>query len=173
MANTMLWANDASSSLAYSITSISATLQVQAGTGSIFPQPTVNQYFMATINDIVNNTFEIVQVNSVQGDIFYITRGQENTVPQNFNAGVKVDNRATAGTYNYLANLTSGAALSIILSQTTASTKWVLTHNLNKYPEVTIYDVNGVQVETNYNYVDLNNIEIFFSVPMTGQVYLA
>ena len=173
MANTMLWANNASSALAYSIISTSTTLQVNTGTGILFPQPGVNQYFILTINDIVNNIIEIVQVNSVQGDTFYVTRGQENTVPQNFNAGVQVENRITAGTLEYLTGLVSGSENSLIVPQTTASNKWIITHNLNKYPNIAIYDSNSSQIITDYIYVDLNNVEIFFSQPVAGYVYVS
>lgn len=53
--------------------------------------------------------------------------------------------------------------------QGTASATWVVTHNLNKYPSVTVSDSTGLQVEGTVDYFDLNTVTISFSSAFAGE----
>lgn len=56
--------------------------------------------------------------------------------------------------------------------QSTASTTWVITHNMNKYPNVIIMNSNGVQQLVPVTYTDKNNIKITFSTATSGRAIL-
>lgn len=57
-------------------------------------------------------------------------------------------------------------------SQTVVSDKWLVKHDLNKYPSVTIVDSGGNQVFGEVEYIDENNLKISFSSPFSGKAYL-
>lgn len=57
-------------------------------------------------------------------------------------------------------------------SQSVASASWVIAHNLNKYPSVTITDSAGDQVEGEVRYNGLNSLTVSFSAPFAGKAYL-
>lgn len=56
--------------------------------------------------------------------------------------------------------------------QTTASNKWVITHNLSKHPSVSITDDAGNAILGDIIYKNLNTLEISFSEAITGKVHL-
>lgn len=74
------------------------------------------------------------------------------------------------GLEEMLANLS--ADKSYIHSQKSASNIWHVTHNLNKYPNVTIVDSANTVVVGDVFYIDANNIDIKFTGAFTGKAYL-
>ena len=46
---------------------------------------------------------------------------------------------------------------------------YVIDHNLNKYPAVTIFDANNAEVETQIVFNSLNRATLTFSLPFTGK----
>jgi hypothetical protein len=95
---TILFANNASTTIAGSISSIDTTVTLQSGT--IFPHPlSVGDYFVATFYDQATKTLnEIVHVTHLSGNIATIVRGQEGTTPLAWSAGDIFANLVTAGT---------------------------------------------------------------------------
>jgi hypothetical protein len=59
-----------------------------------------------------------------------------------------------------------------IWTQNTASSTWVITHNLNSYPSVTSVDDLNVQIVGDLSYTNLNQVILNFSSPVTGKAYL-
>lgn len=59
-----------------------------------------------------------------------------------------------------------------VYDQQVASATWVITHNMGKYPSVTIVDTAGDEVEGEVKYNSLNQVTITFSAPVTGKAYL-
>ena len=103
---TLLFANNATTTLAGPLSTTSTTCNVAAGSGALFPQPGSGQYFKMTFIDAQTKTLrEIVHVTSVSGDTFTITRGQESTTQLNWNAGDIAANLITAGTFATFAQL--------------------------------------------------------------------
>ena len=100
MANdVILFANDASTTLAASITSVATSLNVAAGTGTKFPNPGVNQSFQLTMRDAATQLLtEIMTVTARSGDTFTVERAQEGTTAQAWAAGDLCINNITAGT---------------------------------------------------------------------------
>lgn len=57
-------------------------------------------------------------------------------------------------------------------TQAGAAASWVITHNLGKYPSVTIIDSSGRNIEADVEYNTLNTLTITFSVAISGAAYL-
>ncbi len=94
----LIFANNAFSSLAGSITNTSTTIQLQAGTGILFPQPVPGQYFVGTLTDAATGLLnEIVWVTQVVGDTLTVQRGKEGTPPQAWSANDLFAELWTAG----------------------------------------------------------------------------
>lgn len=100
MANTFLFANQASSTLAAPISSTATACSLASGTGSKFPNPSTNQQFAMTFNDAATGLLtEIVYVTAITGDaITTMVRAQEGTVAQTWSAGDLANALITAGT---------------------------------------------------------------------------
>lgn len=59
-----------------------------------------------------------------------------------------------------------------IHQQTEASDEWIIVHNLNKYPAVSIIDSAGDEVEGNVHYDSINQITITFIGAFKGTATL-
>ena len=58
-------------------------------------------------------------------------------------------------------------------TQAIAADTWVIQHNLNKRPSITVVDSAGSsQIPNEKNYIDDNNVEISFLAPFAGKAYL-
>ena len=101
---TLLFANNASSTLAGPISSSATSVTLASGTGALFPQPTAGQAFKLTFVSASNpNTREIVLCTAVVGDTLTIVRGQESTTPASWSAGDFANHWLTAGSFvNFL-----------------------------------------------------------------------
>lgn len=66
----------------------------------------------------------------------------------------------------------SGPETSWEFDQLTASYHWVIPHNLNSYPSVTVVDTGGTEILPNVVYVNNNLIELYFANPTSGKAYL-
>lgn len=56
--------------------------------------------------------------------------------------------------------------------QAIASDTWVINHNLNKYPSVTIVDTAGTQFQGRVEYIDKNNCIVYMNGATKGKAYL-
>lgn len=99
MSSLILFANNASSTLAGAITSAATSMNLAAGTGAEFPNPSAGQFFCVTLNDAATGQqTEIMHCTVRVGDVLAgLTRAQEGTTAQNWNAGDLVDAFVTAG----------------------------------------------------------------------------
>ena len=57
-------------------------------------------------------------------------------------------------------------------TQGSASSTWTVTHNLNKFPSVTIVDCNEEQIFGVVDYQSANTIVLTFSAAISGKAYL-
>lgn len=62
--------------------------------------------------------------------------------------------------------------LSYTHDQVEPSDHWEITHNLKKFPSVTVVDSANTAVYGEVNYIDLNNVVINFSSEFSGKAYL-
>lgn len=107
----ILFANNATSTLAAPLTTTSTTVLLASGTGSLFPNPGAGQYFVMTLTDAATKLInEIVWVTARAGDSLTVVRGQESTVPQDWAAGDLAANLNTAGVMAALEAGVSGYA---------------------------------------------------------------
>lgn len=58
-------------------------------------------------------------------------------------------------------------------TQGVASTSWAITHNLGKYPNVTVVDSGGDEVVGEVTYQSLNELTITFASALSGSAYLS
>jgi hypothetical protein len=95
----ILFANNAGSVLATGISSSATQAVLSPGTGSLFPNPSSGQYFVATLVSQSNPAIrEIVKVTNISGDtITAMVRAQENTSALSWNAGDYFQLLVTAG----------------------------------------------------------------------------
>lgn len=62
--------------------------------------------------------------------------------------------------------------LNFIYTQNTPSNEWIITHNLAKYPSVTITDTAGNEMQGEVHHIDINNLKINFSAGFAGKATL-
>jgi len=95
---TLLFQNDASTTLQAGLTTASTSCTVAAGTGSVFPAPTSGQAFYLTFLDASTQQIkEIVLCTSRSGDVLQIQRAQQGTSALTWNAGDLAVQLVTAG----------------------------------------------------------------------------
>jgi hypothetical protein len=58
-------------------------------------------------------------------------------------------------------------------NQSSASSTWSISHNLNFYPTVQIFDSASNLVEGAVSHTDTNNITLTFSAAISGKAYLS
>jgi len=97
MADKILYANLAKSTLASGISDVAVSLAVQAGDGTKFPNPAAGEYFKIRLRDASGN-YEIVHCTARSVDTLTIVRGQEGTTPRAFAGNDKVEVVVTKGT---------------------------------------------------------------------------
>lgn len=120
----ILWSNNASTTIAGSITATGTSVALAAGTGVLFPNPTGGNYFIATFYDQATKTQnEIVHITARAGDVCTIVRGQEGTTPKAWSAADIFANLVTAGTLSAFVQAGTGPAdTSVVYVGTDVST---------------------------------------------------
>lgn len=91
----ILFTNNASSSLASTISNSAVSMTVATGEGSLFPTISTGDYFYVTL-DAGSGSREIVKVTARSGDVMTIVRAQDNTTAQSFGSGTRVELRPIA-----------------------------------------------------------------------------
>lgn len=64
-----------------------------------------------------------------------------------------------------------GNDANLVHDQQTAADTWEITHNLGKYPAVTVIDSAGDQVEGDLRYLGLNTVRITFGAAFSGRAF--
>lgn len=149
---TLLFANNAQTSLAGAITSTALVVNLSAGTGVLFPQPSAGEYFVASFTDLATNLqTEIVWVTNITGDVATIQRGQEGTTPQAWGAGDLFGALVTAGmldafvqqnqlvqvTSNVFVGTDTGAVNSMVIATTQTLTSLTFGIEIDVIPTAT------------------------------------
>lgn len=107
-----LFTNNATGSLASSITNVATSIVLGTGQGAKFPAIAGGNHFFVTLVGLDangnENAWEIVKVTARTTDTLTVVRGQESTTAVAWATGSKVDMRATAGTYSALLQTAGG-----------------------------------------------------------------
>lgn len=75
--------------------------------------------------------------------------------------------------YDFAAfNLSAQGAPTFVFVQAVAATVWNITHNLNKFPSVSIINNNNIVINGEVTYIDNNNVTLNFSAGFSGTAYL-
>ena len=64
------------------------------------------------------------------------------------------------------------ALATFVFEQGIASDEWVIEHNLNKYPSVSVVDSANNVITPEVEYIDLNNIVVRMNGATTGKAFL-
>jgi hypothetical protein len=99
MANQLLYANNASSTLLGNVGPTDTSFALAGGAGAKFPNPGVGQSFMLTVES-ATGLIEIVEVTERNTDILTVIRGREGTAASSFLTGAVVECRLTSGLLN-------------------------------------------------------------------------
>lgn len=62
--------------------------------------------------------------------------------------------------------------LTYVHNQSTASATWNITHNLGKYPSISVVDSAGNDVVGDYDYTGINSVKLTFAGAFSGKAYL-
>ena len=104
---TLIYTNNAVSSLAGPISSTVTSIVLQAGTGAEYPNPSPGQYFTITMIPASSGIpGEIMYCTARSGDTLTVLRGQEGTSPTAYAAGDNVSCQVTAGGLGTFAQVT-------------------------------------------------------------------
>ena len=105
--STLLFANNAKTTLAGAITNVATTALLASGSGALFPSPSAGQYFCLTFVDAATGLLnEIVHVTARSGDTITMVRAQEGTTALAWLSGDSAGNFWTAGSASALAQIT-------------------------------------------------------------------
>lgn len=91
--------NNATGTLASSITASTTTITLTTGQGALFPSLASGEYFYATLVDSSNN-IEIVKVTARAVDVMTVVRAQDDTTARAYAAADRFELRATAAGLN-------------------------------------------------------------------------
>ena len=106
-----LFKNNATATIAASITNTDTTIVLAAGLGNTFPLPSGSNYFYGTLFDNVGN-YEIVKVTARVTDTLTVVRAQDGTNPLPFNAGSGFAMRPVAAIFNNFVQLDGAQTIS-------------------------------------------------------------
>ncbi len=133
---------------------------------SFYANPLGGSEVLMTQCDDVSKWAVFSWVSSVQNatnpnyyDIVVAYKGGNNGLIANKDYFISLLTYAGANDANFLYTLDGSASV------------YVINHNLNKYPSVTIFDTNNAnaQVETQITFNSLNQATLTFSLPFTGE----
>lgn len=88
---------------------------------------------------------------------------------QDIPAGTNLSNTAY---WSVLMENDTSADKTFEYQQTKATTEWLIVHNLNKYPSVTITDALGNVMSGDVQYIDSNQLKITLQTSCNGWAYL-
>lgn|SRR5574343_464531 len=81
--------------------------------------------------------------------------------------------KATKSDEVVLATINQGGTdKNYVHEQQVATNHWTIVHNLGKYPNVTILDDQQKEIMASVTYTSVNQIDIYFSANISGQVVL-
>lgn len=66
----------------------------------------------------------------------------------------------------------AGADLHYTHTQGPAASVWVITHNLGKFPDITVFDSAGDECDGDVVHNSLSQVTVTFSAPFSGVAYL-
>ena len=144
------------------------TLEYIGGNGSI----TMDHYYT-----LVNFYLELgaTEVNSIDtSDTTFIDMTPTTPTTGNVELTASLSATGTPDNTKFLRgdNTWIEADKTFIFTQAVPATTWNITHNLGKFPSVSVINSNNVVINGEVTYIDNNNIQANFSAGFSGKAYL-
>ena len=79
--------------------------------------------------------------------------------------------KSTSVVSDVAANTSKDSDKNYVWTQSSSANAWVITHNLGKYPSVTVVDSAGTVVIGIVNYNSLNQVTMTFKATFSGKAY--
>ena len=167
----ILYANNAKSTLATDITDVATELTLFAGTGSLFPSPTGGDYFKLTVVSS-DGSLEIMHCTARTADTCTVVRAQEGTTAKAFSSGAVVANRFTAGsiasfnTYSMASNAeaNTGTATNVIMNP--ANTKYFWDQRVTAFTASILDDADAAAVRATLGLVIGTDVQEYDSTTL-------
>ena len=93
----VLFNNFASGTLLNDILGSDAIIELDAGEGNFFPTPIVGAEYCVCVIEDISGIKEVIHMLERVGDVLTCSRGEEGTIAQSYDAGSRLELRATAG----------------------------------------------------------------------------
>jgi hypothetical protein len=152
----------------YDLYSFNRTVPVDIS--SFYTNPLIGSDILITQADDVNNWAIYRWVNSTQDlveeDFYNITVSYISG-----NGGLDKDEDYFISLLQYDAANASGDK-NFVFTQNVASSTWVITHNLGKYPSVSIVDSADTKVNGDIQYDSINQVTVSFRSAFAGKAFL-
>ncbi len=105
------------------------------------------------------------------GEFVYI---DSESIDSSFSTGIFVCNQSHTSGSDFDTDISKWDAIngSYTHVQSTPSTSWSVSHNLNKKPSVTIYDADNNEIEAEIEYITDNSLSINFNQSKSGFAYI-
>ena len=110
----------------------------------------------------------IISVNEINQSLQVLEQGVNTISVKQVSSG-SVNINATSSN---LIKIGEGGDLHYVYLQTSPSVTWSITHNLGKYPSVSIVDSAGTFYLSDVKYIDKNSLTITFKAAFAGKAYL-
>jgi hypothetical protein len=114
-----------------------------------------------------------------QWDQMSVSQDQISQIAEAFNKTVVAidvtadnENRTITLTYRDNLSIQDTYKFSHIHNQTVSSSTWNITHNLNKYPSVSVVDSSNEEVIGEVQHINPNSLTVKFSAPFSGKAFL-
>lgn len=107
------FSNNASATLASSITNVATSIAVTPGQGALFPSLAAGEFFFGTLVDSSNN-LEIVRVTARSTDTLTVTRAQNGTTARAYAAGDRIELRVVAACFDTFAQTDQAQTFSAV-----------------------------------------------------------
>ena len=131
------------------------------------------------IEPLIGSTVLITNANNVSNWAVYVWNNAEQDIAEplfyNISLTFVSGSGAIVDREDYLISLLgSGESVdkTFIYPQASASSVWNITHNLNKYPSVSVVDTANTVVYGDVNYINANKLTITFTNTFSGKAFL-
>lgn len=66
-----------------------------------------------------------------------------------------------------------GGPAGLVFTQNTPAATWVITHNLGRFPQITVVDSDGNRILPDLEYGSVNDVTLTHAEPLTGAAYIS
>jgi len=110
----------------------------------------------------------IISVDEINQSLQVLEQGVNTISVEEVSSG-SVNINATSSN---LIRIGEGGDLNYVYLQTAPSATWSITHNLGKFPSVSVVDSAGTLYLSDVKYIDENSLTITFNAAFAGKAYL-